>query len=95
MTTQWLSYVPGSRIEEFLSVGWRPIEFGDFVHHDAYSTIMIWGGEGNPPEVVSDVNRRFQAAIRECEMARDDAEAFKAAIAALGLAVWNMAKAHE
>ncbi len=95
----WLRYVCGPRIAEYEAAGWRRLGL-DFVHHDYYSEIMEWTGEGDPPtsdDAPSSVNGRWTAAIRECEMAQHsgDKEAFNRAIVALGLCCWNLARAIE
>lgn len=45
-----VQYVPHERVEEFRSKGWVA-EDGDVpCHHNRWSRLMVWRGEGEPPE---------------------------------------------
>ena len=45
----WLKYVPHEDVAAFEALGWLRVAVSHFVHHDAYSVIMEWGGKGEPP----------------------------------------------
>lgn len=45
----WLKYVPHSALVLHLAKGWRISDELHFTNHGEYSTLMVWGGEGEPP----------------------------------------------
>lgn len=55
MVTKWLQYVRHADVESYLAAGWT-LEHGlDGTHHSAYSVLLIWEGEGDPPKPAHEV----------------------------------------
>ena len=52
-TISYLRYVPGPRLAEWEALGWRHVDDGKIYHHDHYSCLCEWKGEGEPPIPVS------------------------------------------
>ena len=52
MTVQTLRYVPYSRVAAYEALGWVRVPVRRAVHHDAYSVLLEWAGEGEPREPV-------------------------------------------
>jgi hypothetical protein len=49
----WYKYVRGEDIPEWEDKGWEASDATTACHHNAYSIIMKWTGDGDPPETVS------------------------------------------
>lgn len=41
-------YVRRSQVEAYLALGWDFVEDGAVYHHDWYSALMVWVGDGEP-----------------------------------------------
>ena len=94
--SEWFAYAPGSAVPEYQAEGWSLVDTAQFAHHDAYSAILRWDGEGPPPgrEPVEErlsAAHRLKVAFEECDAKREgDEAAFKEALTALGLCCWNL-----
>jgi hypothetical protein len=44
----WYKYVPNADVHEWQVEGWEVCEVMPAPHHDAYSVVMKWVGEGEP-----------------------------------------------
>lgn len=46
---RWFQFVPHARIAAFEAIGWK-LKGDAGAHHSVWSVVMVWEGEGNPPQ---------------------------------------------
>lgn len=51
---EYFRYVRHADVPAYLALGWKAVPVGQVVHHDAYSTIMVFAGKGKPVEPKKD-----------------------------------------
>ena len=49
MPDRWFRYVAKAHVAEYEAAGWRVVPLAGVSHHDVYSVIMEWMGQGDPP----------------------------------------------